>query len=291
MKGIRCIIWLPEQIRNSQKDAGALETRMKDLIRFGCHDFLNAKPLIDSIARKEISHRLDLMMGVPSMLADMMQRGELDLGWIPSIEYANLSDFLIIPDISISSCRAVKSVVLISRVEIEKLSKIALDTNSRTSVAMVKILLKEYGIEPEFVSMPPDLFSMMEKADAALIIGDNALKAEKEGYRVYDLGEEWHRVTGLPFVHALLLVRPSFSLGDQLEVLYRARDEGLKQIERIVDEESIRLGLDKGLCRDYFEERIYYRLSKEEIEGLKAFYSLAKREGFLKREVELRFYE
>lgn len=264
---------------------------MKDLIRFGYHDFLNVKPLIDSIVRKEISHRLDLVAGVPSMLADMMKKGELDLGWIPSIEYANLNDFLIVPDISISSCRAIKSVVLISKVEIEKLSKIALDTNSRTSVAMVKILLKEYGIEPEFVPMPPDFSSMMEKTDAALIIGDNALKAEKEGYRVYDLGEEWHRITGLPFVHALLLVRPSFSLGDQLNILYDARDRGLKQIERIVDEESKRLGLDKELCRDYLKKRIYYRLGKEEIEGLKGFYSLAKREGFLKKEAELRFYE
>lgn len=263
----------------------------KGFIRFGCHNFLNIRPLIDPIIRGEIAHRFNVIMDMPSRLSDMMRGGDIDVGWIPSIEYGKIRDCLIIPGISISSYMSIKSVVLISRVRFEKLRKIALDINSRTSVVMIKILLKRYGIKPDLISMPPDFQKMMEVADAALIIGDNALKAEKEGFIVYDLGEEWYKFIGLPFVHALLLVRPTFSLGDQVEVLLRAREIGLSHLDRIIDEESKKLGLHVELCRDYFEKRVYYELGKRELEGLKAFYSLAEKDGYLERVPEFRFHE
>jgi chorismate dehydratase len=263
----------------------------KGFIRFGCHNFLNVRPLIDPIMRGEIPHRLNLIMDMPSRLSDMMQKGEIDLGWIPSIEYGRIKDCLIIPGISISSYMSVKSVVLISRVRFEKIGKIALDISSRTSVVMIKILFKKYGVTPELISMPPDFQKMMGVADAALIIGDNALMAEKEGFIVYDLGEEWYKFFGLTFVHALLLVRPSFSLGDQVNVLFKARDMGLSRIDRIIDEESKKLGISSELCRDYFEKRVYYELGEKELEGLLAFYSLANKEGYLEKVPELRFYE
>lgn len=151
----------------------------KGFIRFGCHNFLNIRPLIDPIIRGEIAHRFNVIMDMPSRLSDMMRGGDIDVGWIPSIEYGKIRDCLIIPGISISSYMSIKSVVLISRVRFEKLRKIALDINSRTSVVMIKILLKRYGIKPDLISMPPDFQKMMEVADAALIIGDNALKQKK----------------------------------------------------------------------------------------------------------------
>jgi chorismate dehydratase len=263
----------------------------RDLIRFGCHDFLNIKPLINPIVRGEIPHRFSLTMDTPARLSDLMQQGLLDLAWIPSIAYAALSECLIIPGFSISSFHSVKSVLLISKKEIRNIQKIALDQSSRTSVAMIRIILKEYGITPGFITLAPDFQEMMKEADAALIIGDNALGAEKGGYRVYDLGEEWYRLTGLPFVHALLLVKPNFSLGDQLAVLHQARKIGLSRTEKIIDEESDHTGLDKELLRDYLEKRIYYDLGEKEIAGLKTFYLLARREGLIEKETELRFYE
>lgn len=263
----------------------------ENLIRFGCHSFLNARPLIDPIIREEIPHRFKVILDVPSKLSDMMREGKMDIGWIPSIEYARMNDCLIMPDMSISSYKSVKSVVLISKVKIEKLTSVALDTDSRTSVVMLKILLRRYGIMPEFLPMPPSIPEMMGIADAALIIGDNALRAKKDGFIVYDLSEEWFRFTGLPFVHALLLVRKGISLGDQREVLFMAREKGISSVNRIIDEESERLGISKDMCRDYFEKRIIYRLGAEELEGLKTFYFLAKREGFLDKEPGLMFYE
>ena len=263
----------------------------RNVIRFGCHDFLNIKPLINPIARNEIPHRFSLTMDTPSRLSDLMQQGSLDLAWIPSIVYARLNGCLIIPGFSISSFHSVKSVLLISKKEMGEIKKIALDQSSRTSVAMIKIILKEYGVRPEFITLAPDFQEMMKEADAALIIGDNALRVKKEGYRVYDLGEEWYRMTGLPFVHALLLVKPEFSLGDQLAVLHQAREIGLSRTERIIDEESDHAGLDKELLRDYLEKRIYYDLGEKEIAGLKTFYLLARREGLIEKETELRFYE
>jgi len=262
----------------------------RDLIRFGCHDFLNIKPLVNPIARGEIPHRFSLTMDTPARLSDLMQQGLLDLAWIPSIAYATRSECLIIPEFSISSFHAVKSVLLISKKEMGDIQRIALDQSSRTSVAMIKIILKEYGIAPGFVTLAPDFQEMMKKADAALIIGDNALRAKREGYRVYDLGEEWYRLTGLPFVHALLVVKPNFSLGNQLAVLHEAREIGLSRIEKIIDEESGNAGLDKELLRDYLEKRVYYDLGEKEIAGLKTFYLLARKEGLVEQETELRFY-
>jgi chorismate dehydratase len=256
------------------------------VLRLGAVAYLNAEPLVYGL-EGEPGFRLE--RDLPSRVAEKLHRGENDLGMIPSIEYA-FGDYAIVPGIAIGSRGPVRSVSLYHRVPLAAVRRVALDTSSRTSVALTKVLLHEtLGRHPEYVALPPVLPLMLGQADAARMIGDPALYQETDVPRL-DLGAEWARRTGLPFVYAFW-AGPSGVVGsDAVDRLQRALREGLLELSRIAATYDGH-GADHGReNEDYLRQNISYGLGEEEKAGLREFYRRAHVLSLIPRLPELRFH-
>jgi chorismate dehydratase len=186
--------------------------------RLGHIQFINCLPLYYGMVKNDVLLDVDLVKANPTDLAVDLVEGSLDLAPIPAIEYArHADDFVLLPDIAISSDGEVQSILLVSKRPAEELSgsTVALAANSRTSQVLARVLLeKRWGVTPSYVEMPPDLPAMLRDADAALLIGDEAIRTYWEppaGLHIYDLGTEWTEWTGLPMVYAVWAVRDSFA--------------------------------------------------------------------------------
>lgn len=186
--------------------------------RLGHIQFINCLPLYYGMVKNDVLLDVDLVRANPADLARMLLAGELDLAPVPAIEYARNADrFVLLPDIAISADGEVQSILLVSKLPATELSgrTVALAANSRTSVVLGRILLeKRWGVNATYVDMPPDLPAMLRDADAALLIGDEAIRTyweQPEGLHVYDLGTEWKAWTGLPFVFAVWAVRRAYA--------------------------------------------------------------------------------
>ena len=259
----------------------------KSRLRVGAVSFLNTKPLIYPLLNKEIQTDIALTVDVPSRVATLLSEGELDVGLIPIIEYFRAKPsgtaYCVLPDISIASHGSVKSIQLFSRVPIQEIRRIALDTSSRTSVALLKILLAEkYGVSPVFTTCAPTVIpsTALQKRqyppfEAVLLIGDPALRhLDSTAYSV-DLGEAWYKLTGLPFVYACWVVREAACLGDLAQVLLESKERGVAQIPEIARIEARKLGLPETLCLDYLQNCIQYDLDASAIAGIALFYKYA----------------
>src|SRR5215472_11708483 len=170
-------------------------------LRISAINFLNTAPLMWDFEQGEraleLRKHFQLSYTVPSHCAEQLQAGAADIGIIPVAAYTTIPDLVVIPDVAIASKNAVRSILLISKVPVEKIRNVATDDSSRTSAALVEILLRKYiGIEPGFTRQRPALEEMLKWHDAALLIGDPALQANTAGYQVYDLAEQWQRWTG-----------------------------------------------------------------------------------------------
>lgn len=186
--------------------------------RLGHIQFINCLPLYYGMVKNDVLLDVDLVRADPADLATELLDGTLDLAPIPAIEYArHASDFVLLPDIAISSDGEVQSILLVSKVPAENLNgrAVALAANSRTSQVLARILLeKRWGVDCDYTEMPPDLPAMLRDADAALLIGDEAIRTYWEppaDLHVYDLGREWKAWTGLPMVYAVWALRRDFA--------------------------------------------------------------------------------
>ena len=259
-------------------------------IRIGAVTYLNTKPLIHDL--EELAPDAELILEVPSRLADMLQEGELDVALIPVIEYFRAGNYSVVPDISIASNGPVLSVTLFSRTPWTGIRKLALDEGSRTSSALAQVLLRrKYGVQPELVSLPMDQQAEDVDADAVLLIGDRAMRACLPGFlHAFDLGQEWHDWTSLPFVYAVWAVREGVDLGPVAAALAEAKKRGCAQIGPIAAREAPDLGLDAGFCRRYLANIIRFDLGPREQAGLHHYYMLACELGLARRGVNLSFY-
>jgi chorismate dehydratase len=232
------------------------------------------------------------VLDVPSRLADDLAAGRLDVALIPAIEYFRADDYTVVPGISIASRGPVLSVTLFSRVPWANVRRVALDAGSRTSAALAQILLRErYGVKPEVVPLPLDRQADDVDADAVLLIGDRAMRACLPGFaHAFDLGQEWHDWTGLPFVYAFWAVRAGVDLGEIESALHEAKRRGLERVGAIAQAEAPRLGLDAGLCRRYLANILHFDLGPRELAGLHHYYSLACQHGLARRGVNLALY-
>ncbi|MBN2405545.1 MAG: menaquinone biosynthesis protein [Coriobacteriia bacterium] len=186
--------------------------------RLGHIQFINCLPLYYGMVKNDVLLDVDLVRANPADLARELLEGKLDMAPIPAIEYArHADDLVLLPDIAISSNGEVQSILLVSKVPAEELTgrTVALTNTSRTSQVLARVLIdKHWGATPGFVEMPPDLPAMLRDADAALLIGDEALRAywdQPEGLFAYDLGTVWTAWTGLPMVYAVWAVRRSYA--------------------------------------------------------------------------------
>ena len=204
---------------------------------------------------------------------------------------------MVLPDVAIASRRAVRSILLVSRVPINQVRSIALDTSSMTSVALTKILFEKWmGGGRTFTPMEPDLEKMLAACDAGLLIGDPALQIDRRKYHTLDLAEEWIRCTGKPFVFAFWAVRrealrEADPMLDLAAIFRESRDHGLlpRNVGRISQEWAPRLGLSEADVRGYLTENIHYQLDAGCMEGLNLFYRYANEIAALPASQELKF--
>ena len=271
-------------------------------IRVGAVSFLNTKPLIYPLLNKEIETDIVLSADVPSRVAALLSQDALDVGLIPIVEYfrANPSDtsYCILRDISITSHKQVQSIQLFSRVPVQEVRRIGLDTNSRSSIALLKILLAEtYQIAPTFIPCAPTVTPSTVLEDrrdspfeAVLLIGDAALRHLGSTAYNIDLGEAWYKLTGLPFVYACWVARQGVDLGDLPQVLLESKKRGIAQIPEIARIEAKKLGLPETLCRSYLQDNIKYNLDADAIAGMERFYQYAVKNDLAPPGRSLSFY-
>jgi len=259
-------------------------------IRIGAVNYLNSKPLIYDLAR--LAPDAELILDVPSRLADRLGEGGLDVALIPAIENFRAGSYSILPNMAIVSSGPVLSVTLFSRQPWPEIRRVALDEGSRTSAVLAQILLrKRYGVQARIEPLPLDRAAEDVDADAVLLIGDRAMRACLPGFaHAYDLGQEWFDWTGLPFVYALWAVREGVELGGIALALEEAKRRGCSRCGMIAHEEAVHLGLDAGFCRRYLANIIRYDLGPREQAGLHHYYMLACELGLARRGVNLCFY-
>src|SRR5438270_7557490 len=216
--------------------------------RIAASSYLNTAPLIWSFIHGSQRNALELFTDTaPARCAEMLARGEVDAALVPVIEYQRMPDVLLVPDVCVGSKSAVRSVVLVTRRNnLKKVERVALDESSRTSVALVQIIFREFlGFEPEWISAAPDLKSMLTAADAALVIGDPAMKIPRDQFRVSDLATLWHEFTGCGFVFAMWMVRNDGAEKIRSVDFAAARDEGLANVDQIARQYGEQIGLSE----------------------------------------------
>jgi len=260
-------------------------------IRISLVNYLNSAPLgwafLNGIFREEF----EVLPSSPARCADQLLNGEVDIGLIPSIEYQRIPDLQIIPGIAIASLAEVRSILLVTPLGNENINSVALDTTSRSSVVLTKILLRELlGIQPKFVPHPPDLDKMLKQCDAALLIGDAALNVNLEEYRTIDLAGMWAQWQKKPFVFAFWACRTDMRVTDDLVVRFlRAKEWGLERRQEIASVYSEKLKLPKDFLENYLLHNINYDMGPAHILGLEAYYRLAAKARYIPEMKPLRF--
>ena len=268
-------------------------------LRISAISFLNTTPLMWDFDHGPAGDNFDISYTVPSACAADLAKGNADIGIIPAAAYTTVPNLVILPGVAIASRQAVRSILLVSKVPVEKIQTVALDTSSLTSVALVKVLFaKWWGGKRKFTSMDPDLESMLQLNDAALLIGDSALKVDRSKFLTYDLAEEWFRFTGKPFVFAFWAVRKDAlkdktSNLDLATIFQQSRNHGLAadNLNQIAREWAPRVGLSEADVRSYLTDNIHYYLDPAHIEGLQLYYRFAQECGALPTAPALDFLE
>jgi len=269
-------------------------------LRISAISYLNTAPLMWDFEHG-IGSDFDISYTLPSACARALQAGTADIGIIPAAAYAQIPGLTILPGVAIASRQPVRSILLVSKVPVDKIRTVALDTASMTSVALTKILFEKWlGGGRTFISMEPNIEEMLCAHDAGLVIGDPALQVDRSRYLTLDLAEEWIRHTGQPFVFAFWAVRQQALQEDSFReavsqdlaaIFQQSRDHGLEpaSLNQITREWALRLGLAPSVIHSYLTENIYYELDARCLEGLQLFYRYATEIGALPAAPELCF--
>jgi chorismate dehydratase len=251
-----------------------------DLPRIAASSYLNTAPLIWSFIKGSQQHAVELFTDTaPARCGAMLAGGEVDAALVPVIESQRVPGVRIIPDVCVGSRSAVRSVVLVTRRNnLKKVQRVALDNSSRTSVTLVKIIFREFlGFEPQWETAAPDLKSMLASADAALIIGDPAMKIPRDQFRVFDLATLWHEFTGFGFVFAMWMARKHNAEAVRWIDFAAARDEGLAHLDDIATGYETQVGLTREEIREYLTNNIAFTMDDEMKKGMDLFFELARK--------------
>jgi predicted solute-binding protein len=221
----------------------------------------------------------DLEFGIPAECADRMASGRADVGIVPSFELTR-QDLEVVPGAGIACHGPVGSILLISRRPAPEIRTLAADSSSRTSVQLARVVLeRRYGATPAIAPHAPDLDSMLRAADAALLIGDPALRVDAAGLscHVYDLGAEWVDMTGLPMVFAVWAGRRGAVTPQVVEALNASCRYGCARMEEIVAAEAPGRGFAPDMVRQYLTRRIVHELGPRDYQGMRLFLDYASR--------------
>ena len=268
-------------------------------LRISAISYLNTAPLMWDFEHGEAGHHFEISYTLPSACARALEAGKADIGIIPSAAYAVIPGLRVLPGVAIASRRAVRSILLVSKVPVEKIQTVALDTSSMTSVALTKILFEKWlGGGRTFTPMAPNIDAMLAAHDAGLVIGDPALQIDRSRYLTLDLAEEWIRHTGKPFVFAFWAVREkalreAAPMPDLSGIFQQSRDHGLEpaSLDQIAGEWAPRVGITEADVQEYLSHNIHYDLDAGCVEGLQLFYRYAAEIGALPSAPDLNFLE
>ena len=283
-------------------------------LRVSIVEFLNTAPLVWGFTDGPLAGKYDLSFTVPSQCAEALRRGDADIAIIPSIEYQRMDGMVALPDMAIAAKGEVRSLLVVAKKPIELVQRLALDTSSRSTVALARILCAQYWkIAPEFIDAEPDPVAMLQSADAALIIGDPALtislkmealasKAPPENpddcckgdledmpvpgvetIFVYDVTHEWRQWTGKPAVLAIWTARPGAVTPEVVADFLASKQYGLSHLREIAEAASIKLDLPPLALERYLTENINYDLDAENLAGLELYYEKAAALGLIPR--------
>lgn len=277
-------------------------------LRVSIVQYLNTAPLVRGFTHGPLRGKYQLSFTVPSQCAEALRNNGADIAIIPAIEYARIPDLVVLPGLSVASKRAVRSLLLVSTKPVRSIASIALDRSSRSTQALVRILCQKWwGITPEFSEAEPDLSTMLQKSDAALLIGDPALslalRVEQHAQRdrsgvlhctgqaaglpeipvlySYDMVEEWRALTRLPAVLAVWAARPQVATPEVVRDFQESLAFGLRQLKEIAAEASQEMGLPAADLHRYLSENIDYGLDDENLQGLGLYFNLAAELGLI----------
>ncbi len=244
-------------------------------LRISIVEFLNTAPLVWGFTDGPLTGKYDLSFTLPSQCAEALRRGDVDVAIIPAIEYQRMENVVALPGMAVAAKGEVRSILLVAKKPIEKVKRIALDTSSRSSAALVRLLAAEHWkIQPEFVDAAPDPSEMLKIADAALVIGDPALRiavkmdelagkipsgedcckgdpesAPVPGFEtlfVYDVAYQWQELTGKPCVLAIWTARRDAMTPEILADFEASKEYGLVRLREIAEGASLKLNLSAG---------------------------------------------
>ena len=271
-------------------------------------EYLNTAPLVRGFTHGPLRGKYQLSFTVPSRCAEALRSGAADVAIIPAIEYQRIPDLLILPNLSIASKKSVRSLLLVSKKPIQQVARIALDRSSRSTQALTRILCeKHWQIAPEFFEAAPDLPEMLRHSDAALLIGDPALRlalatasATRRGTSgelvtsaaaaglsnsgllyLYDIVEQWRALTSLPAVLAVWAARRTAVTPELVQDFHDSLAFGLQHLDAIAAEASAEMNLPAADLRRYLSENIDYHLDEENLLGLQRYFDLAANLGLI----------
>ncbi len=287
-------------------------------LRISIVEYLNTAPLVWSFTEGPLAGKYDLSFTMPAKCADALRAGEVDVAIIPAIEYQRIDGLVSLPGMAVAAKNEVRSILVVSKKPIDRVRSITLDTSSRSSAALVRLLAAEnWHIAPEFIDAEPDPAAMLAKADAALIIGDPALRvavkmdrlfAKKPGEGaccqgdpeelpvpgypalfVYDVAFQWREMTGKPCVLAIWAGRSEKMTPEIAADFEASKQFGLRHISDIAEAASLKLDLPAPALEAYLRENIDFSLDEENLAGLNLYFEKCAAAGLIPRLRPLRF--
>jgi chorismate dehydratase len=272
-------------------------------LRVSIVEFLNTAPLVWGFTDGPLAGRYDLSFTVPSLCAEALRKGDADVAIIPAVEYQRISNLVLLPDMAVAAKNEVRSILLLAKKPVQLARRIALDTSSRSSVALVRLLCRGlWNISPAFVDAAPDPAAMLADADAALLIGDPALRIRiqmdalharqsaapgsgccdgdaddlpvpgVDTLFIYDVAQQWREMTGKPCVLAVWAGRPEVITPEVVADFLASRDYGLSRIGDIAEGASLKLDLPPSALESYLRESIDFSLDAENLAGLHLYF-------------------
>lgn len=282
---------MPAKCSKAQRNSGTSSSSPMSNPRISASSYSNTAPLVWSFLYGNNHGKVEIILdNAPARSAELLEAGRVDAALIPVIAYQLIDDVRLIPGVCVGAAERVRSVCLITRgMDLADVRSVSLDTSSRTSVSLTKIMFREFlGFEPAWSSSQPDIDEMLRGSDAALLIGDPALRLSAAGatpYRLFDLAELWHRYTGLGFVFAMWVSR-----NEVIDIDFAAaRDEGLAHLGEIAENYSHFTGIDADEMRVYLTQNISFEVDGAMQRGMELYFDLAAKNGLIPGVKPLRF--
>lgn len=260
--------------------------------RISASSYSNTAPLVWSFLYGSERGRFELILdNAPARSAELLRQKRVDAALVPVIEYQRIENVLLVPDVCVGARETVRSVCLITKgADLERVKSVALDVSSKTSVALTKIIFREFFTrEPIYKQAKPNLEEMLDDFDCALLIGDPALAVDEKKYRKFDLAETWKKFTNFGFVFAMWMVNAeNLAIAEQID-FRRIRDEGLNHLDEIIANYAAEIPLSAAEFKTYLTENVAYATDDSMRAGLSLYFELAHKHRLVERLKPLRF--